>query len=70
MTTSEALILIYKFMAKYEGRVAAREHISIILSNAICDLELDELPITAENLEVKLVEKAESYKEDSDEKTA
>ena len=70
MNTAEAISLIYKGMSKFEGPAAAREHVSIVIGNSIDDLMIDNIPVTPENIEKRLCEKAEVYRDMVDEKSA
>jgi hypothetical protein len=60
----------FLFLSKLDGAAAARVHVSIGFVNSIDDLMIDNIPVTPENIEKRLCEKAEVYRDLVDEKSA
>lgn len=70
MNTSEAISIIYSVVEKIEGPVEARKFISIILNNVIDDLQIDGISVSAMEIDKRLSEKAQAYKDIADEQVA
>lgn len=70
MNTAKALAQIYATILKEDGPIEARQYVAMVVSNTIDDLQIDNIPVTAENIEKRLVEKTQIYIDDSSEEVA
>lgn len=62
MKTSESLLALYEIFNDLEGPQEAREFVANSVWLILSDIQDEKLPITAEEIEKRLVSKASEYK--------
>ena len=62
MRTNEAMAELYTILSELLGPSKAREHVATIVSLIISDLQDQKLPVSAEEIEIRLVDHARTYR--------
>lgn len=59
MKTSKALITIYKSLEHHVGKVQAKHHLAGFLLNVLAEIEDQNLEVSEEEIDKRLIERAE-----------
>lgn len=62
MKTSDSLAELYKAIEEMDGPAEAREHVSVVVSNIIANIQDEKLPVTAEEIERRLLQEALDFR--------
>ncbi len=62
MKTTESLAELYRAIEEMEGPLEAREHVSVVVSFIIGNIQDEKLPLTAEEIERRLHQEAVDFR--------